>query len=252
MSTPAPFSPGKFVWFEHMSPDMGRAQAFYQALLGWTTQAVPMGQASYPMISNRGQGIGGYRQAGGSAPTHWLCFMSVADVDASFKAVQELGCRALQQPIDYGPGRFAAAADPTGAAFAMWKGTEGDPPDGATALGGWHWTELWATDEEKALAFYCGMFGYGADTMTLHDGSKYHLLTMAGAPRAGLMKAPQGSSTWLPYVSVDDCDEVFGKALSMGSRPMLQPTDMTQVGRFAIVRDPQGALLGLIKVAAPD
>jgi predicted enzyme related to lactoylglutathione lyase len=253
MSTAVTFSPGKFVWFEHMSSDMDKAQAFYQKLFGWSTQAVPMGSATYPMVQNGGQGIGGYRMAAGAAPTHWICFMSVADVDASFKAIEALGCRTLQSPIDYGPGRMAAVADPTGAPFAMWKGTEGDPADAPVPVGGWHWTELWTTDEQKALAFYRRVFGYSADTMTLPDGGKYHLLTIGGVPRAGLMQAPgRGShSMWLPYVSVEDCDATFQKALSLGSKQLLEPTDMPKVGRFAIATDPLGAPIGMIKVTAP-
>ena len=30
--------PGKFVWFEHHSPDPAKAQAFYGPLLGWKIQ----------------------------------------------------------------------------------------------------------------------------------------------------------------------------------------------------------------------
>jgi hypothetical protein len=247
------FTPGKFVWFEHMSPDIGEAQAFYQALFGWSTQAVPMGEASYPMIQNRGQGIGGYRKAAATAPTHWICFVSVPDVDASFDAIKAIGCRTMQSPADYGPGRIAAAADPTGAAFALWRGMDGDPPDGPAPVGSWHWTELWTTDEKKALDFYKGLFDYGVDTMTMPGGHTYNVLTMGGVPRAGVMKGagPDGRSTWVPYVSVSDCDATLAKALLLGATQLLAPTEVPQVGRFAVLSDPLGAPIGVIKVA-PD
>jgi len=50
MPTTTPYTHEKFVWFEHMSPDREKAQAFYQSLFGWSAQAVPMGDTPYPMI----------------------------------------------------------------------------------------------------------------------------------------------------------------------------------------------------------
>ena len=38
--------PGKFVWFEHVSKDAKKAQAFYGEVLGWQTRAFPMGPAA--------------------------------------------------------------------------------------------------------------------------------------------------------------------------------------------------------------
>lgn len=252
MASSTAYTYGKFVWFEHMSPDVEKAQAFYTALFGWQTNLVPMGDQSYPIVMNRGQGIGGYRKAAGAARTHWICFVSVPDVDATFDAIQATGNRTLQSPTEYGPGRMAAAADPTGASFAMWKGLEGDRPDAPTAVGDWHWAELWTTDTAKALAFYLSMLGYGVDTMSTPDGP-YHLLTHGGVPRAGVMQGAdaKGHSMWLPYVAVADCNATLEKAKSLGATVMLPPTEVPGVGRFCVVIDPFGAPIGFIKVAPP-
>jgi predicted enzyme related to lactoylglutathione lyase len=246
-STPT-FTFGKFVWYEHMSPDAERAQAFYNALFGWHTQPVPMGDAMYPMVKNGGNGIGGYRQAGPKAPTHWICFISVPDVDASFDAVKAQGLRTMQQPTDYGPGRIAAAQDPTGAAFAMWHGFEGDRADAPAGTGDWHWTELWTPDPSTALAFYEDLVDYGIDTMELPFGD-YHLLTIEGLPRAGVMKAapPHGQALWLPYVAVDDCDATLARAEQLGGKVFTPARDVYGVGRFAVLVDAVGAAIGVIK-----
>jgi predicted enzyme related to lactoylglutathione lyase len=50
-------------------------------------------------------------------PPHWAVYFSVADTDVSVARILELGGSVLMAPIDIEPGRFAAVADPTGAAF---------------------------------------------------------------------------------------------------------------------------------------
>ena len=42
--------PGKFVWFELVSKEPKKAQAFYRDVLGWKVQAFPMGDQTYEMI----------------------------------------------------------------------------------------------------------------------------------------------------------------------------------------------------------
>src|SRR5689334_6082273 len=121
--------PGKFVWFEHVSNDMSKARKFYDPLFDWHTESMPMGPVRYPMILNRGEGVGGYRSADVARP-YWLGYLSVDDVDAAHRDALAAGARSLEAPSDYGSiGRGAVIADRSGAVFALWKSAEGDRPD---------------------------------------------------------------------------------------------------------------------------
>lgn len=65
--------PGKFVWLEHHSADPAKAKSFYQDLLGWSVQSMPMGGDSpYDMIMNGSEAIGGLQKAQAGVPNHWI------------------------------------------------------------------------------------------------------------------------------------------------------------------------------------
>jgi predicted enzyme related to lactoylglutathione lyase len=53
---------------------------------------------------------------------------------------------------------------------------------------------------------------------------------------------------WLPYFMVEDCDATAGKAAATGGKAMVPPTDIPNVGRFAVLGDPQGAMFAIIKL----
>jgi predicted enzyme related to lactoylglutathione lyase len=240
---------GKFVWFEHVSNDVPRARAFYGELFNWTSEGIPMGEASYHMIQNGSDGIGGFRTAMPGVPNHWMSYLSVADVDATAAAATAAGAKVLMPPTDFGPvGRGATLADPTGAILSVWHGTEGDRADAEKIKpGDWYWNECMTTDADRALAFYEAVFGYGHNTMNMEMGP-YHVLTKDGLPRAGVMKCPDPNAPpgWLPYVSVADCDTSAARARSHGATIAVAPRDIPDVGRFAVIVDPVGAVLGII------
>jgi predicted enzyme related to lactoylglutathione lyase len=246
---------GKFVWFEHASADIPKARAFYEALLGWHTESMSIGDQRYSMILNGNEGIGGYGNAPVGVPARWMSYLSVPDVDAAHKVALAVGARSLTAPMDFGPvGRGAQLADPTGATFWLWKGADGDRPDKPAAVSGdWIWNELMTPDENKALAFYERVFGYTRDSMDMGGGHTYHLLKKNGVPRCGVMHAnePGAPPSWLPYVAVDDCDATAAKAESLGATVVQPPTDIPNVGRFSVLIDPQGAAIAVMKDAMP-
>ena len=182
-----------------------------------------------------------------------MSYLSVQDIDASYKAALAAGAKSVVAPMDYGPGRMATIADPTGGVFSLWRGAEGDPPDvETTPAGGWIWNELTTQDEKTALAFYEKVFAFDHDAMEMPEGT-YYVLKHGGKGRAGLWKAPDSSmpTLWLPYVCVDDADKKAELAKSLGANSVVPPADIPGVGRYAVFGDPQGAALAILK-PSPD
>ncbi len=245
------YLPGKFVWFEYVSNDVQKSRIFYDELFGWTSDAVPVGDQHYHMIKSGAEAIGGYRTAMPGVPSHWMSYLSVGDVDATVDSAQAAGAKVLMAPMDFGPvGRGATIADPAGAAFSVWKGAHGDRPDVEhVAPGDWYWNECWTRDEKSALAFYEKIFGYTHDAMDMGPQGTYYILKKDGVARCGLMRStvPSAAPGWLPYVSVADCDALAKRAGALHASAIVPPTDIPNVGRFAIFMDPLGAMLGVIR-----
>ena len=243
---------GKFVWFEHLSGDITRARKFYESLFGWHTESTPMGGAEpYPLIMNGNEGIGGLRNAPAGSPSLWMSYLSVPNVDSAHAAALAAGAKSLMPPTDFGPvGRGATLADPTGAVFSIWTGTQGDRADTSkTPVGDWHWNELMTRDENKALAFYERVFGYTHDRMDMGPQGTYYVLKQGDKMRGGLMRSPMSDTPplWMPYVAVADCDATAARVTALGAQLIVPPTDIPGVGRFAALIDPLGACIAFMK-----
>src|SRR2546423_6216919 len=126
------YLPGKFIWFEHASADIAKARAFYERLFDWHVEAMPMGGDTYHMLMNGADGIGGLAQAAPGAPSAWQSYISVTDVDTTYRAALAAGATSVLPPTDFPPvGRGATIADPTGATVSLWKSAQGDRADPA-------------------------------------------------------------------------------------------------------------------------
>jgi hypothetical protein len=65
----------------------------------------------------------------------------------------------------------------------------------------------------------------------------------------GMIQKPAGShgpSAWLPYISVESANESAAKITELGGKVWVQPTDIPNVGRFAVASDPQGAHFAIL------
>jgi uncharacterized protein len=114
------------------------------------------------------------------------------------------------------------------------------------------WYELMTPHPKAAEAFYRSAIGWGARDAGMPDMS-YTLLTAGPVPVAGLMETPQrildsgGSAFWTGYVYVDDVDATVAQAQKEGAAVHHAADDIPGAGRFAVIADPQGAVIALFK-----
>ncbi len=112
------------------------------------------------------------------------------------------------------------------------------------------WYELMTTDMAAARAFYAAVVGWDARDASTVDLT-YALFTSAHTAVGGLMDLPvearrKGATPrWMGYVAVDDVDASASQLKRLGGAIFVPPTD-TNIGRIAVVADPQAATLALV------
>jgi len=112
--------------------------------------------------------------------------------------------------------------------------------------GAFSWNELTTTDTGAALDFYTKLFGWKLEVKHM-ETMDYIIAKVGDEMVAGVMAAPPDAPVaWTSYVTVDDIDETARLAESLGGVICVPPTDIPRIGRFAIMRDPQGAIFAAI------
>lgn len=243
--------PGKFVWFELVSKDARKAQAFYHEVLGWKVEPFPMGDTTYDMISVGNTMLGGYaKPKDPRQPAHWISYVSVENVDATVKAAKANGGRVVEAPYDVPTvGRMARIADPQGAELCPYTSSTGNDPDGLPPVGGFFWNELHTTDPAKALEFYEKVLGFTHRAMDMGPSGTYHIISRGGVDRGGVTSFLQSGVPphWLPYVYVEDPDATLARAKRLDGKIHMGAEDIPGVGRFGVLQDVVGAVLAVMK-----
>ncbi|MEQ1568574.1 MAG: VOC family protein [Myxococcota bacterium] len=114
------------------------------------------------------------------------------------------------------------------------------------------WFELVTPDVEGGAAFWSEVGGLSRQGMDM-GGTEYVMLAR-GEPFAGVVtpQMPEVRPHWLSYWGVDDVDARAARVPAAGGTVVVPPTDIPNVGRFAIVADPQGAVFALFRGASDD
>ena len=119
------------------------------------------------------------------------------------------------------------------------------------------WCDLMTGDVDKARDFYTGVIGWDTEVMDVGKGP-YTVFKTGDRPVAGLMAKPPGGpaasapTAWTSYVTVDDVDACAARVAGAGGVVLAGPMDIPTVGRMAVIRDPTGGCIGIIKYAETD
>ena len=121
----------------------------------------------------------------------------------------------------------------------------------AEVLGRFVWHELLTTDTAAAAAFYPKVLPW----RTAPSSMPGYTIWMAGQTQiGGLMALPTEAGAtpphWLVYVGTPNVDATCSQAQGLGAHVVKPPADIPNVGRFAVLSDPQGATFAVFTPGA--
>jgi uncharacterized protein len=247
-------SHGRFLWYELITTDPKAAKAFYAEVVGWRLRdAAPAMAYSLFMVGE--QPVCGLTElpiearAAGIKP-HWIGYVGVDDVDAAAARITDLGGVVHVPPTDVlNISRFSVAADPQTAAFSLfkWQDPDHEPPPEPHTAGGVGWHELLAADCEKALAFYCELFGWQRAGTDVNPMGIYQVFSAGEQMIGGMFTKPATVPTpfWLFYFTTVDIDAAAQRVRACGGKILEGPVEFAGGMRVVRCLDPQGAMFAL-------
>ena len=123
--------------------------------------------------------------------------------------------------------------------------------------GSFIWYELLTSDVDAAKRFYDAVVGWNIESSSSFPNG-YRMIGRSDGKFAGgamaisdEMREHGARPVWLGYVGVDDVDGAVGNVEATGSKTTMPPFDIPNVGRVAMVSDPQGAPIYLMTPTPP-
>jgi uncharacterized protein len=112
--------------------------------------------------------------------------------------------------------------------------------------GTFSWTDLGTTDADGAKAFYTQLFGWEPEDVPVGGDETYTMLRLGGKTVAALYERDSiPHPAWASYVTVEDADAATARAKELGGTLMLEPFDVLDAGRMAVLQDPTGAVFAV-------
>jgi uncharacterized protein len=113
-----------------------------------------------------------------------------------------------------------------------------------TALGAFVWHDYNSSDPQKAQQFYTNLFGWQTEAFKPGE-MDYTMIVADGKQHGGFWPAAESGtpSHWLGHVLVNDVDATADRAKAAGGSLIFEPMDAPEGRRFAVIRDPEGAVV---------
>jgi hypothetical protein len=136
-----------------------------------------------------------------------------------------------------------------------------ESPTGERFPGKIIWRDLLTNDPAASQRFYGELFGWEfesvGDSYNLRNSSAYTLIRHNGKLIGGMvdtlaLNGRDDISQWVVLMAVEDLDARIATATANGGTIVAPSTDLQERGRLALVRDAEGALLGLLETRDGD
>src|SRR5262249_17908766 len=118
------------------------------------------------------------------------------------------------------------------------------------APGTFCWPELATNDAALAKKFYGALFGWDFEDNDMGEGGTYTMIQHKGSTVGALYgQKPDDQKRmpphWNAYVSVESADQAASKAKQLGGALLMEPFDVMDAGRMAVIQDPTGAIFSI-------
>lgn len=249
---------GMVSWIDLSTSDAGAAKAFYSSLFGWDFEDIRDGEGEliYRMARIGGHSVTGMGEQDPATreqgiPPAWSTYINHHDVDLVAQKATLAGGTVVVPPMDVlETGRMAIVMDPGGAVFGVWQPASHIGAELVNIPNTLVWNELQTRALDAARDFYHEVFGWEYDTGA--DG--YVSCKVDGRAQAGMVAIEDAwgevPANWSVYFLVEDLAAATAKAEALGGSILMPPTSAGDVGAFAVVADPQGAVFSLIEYNA--
>jgi hypothetical protein len=113
------------------------------------------------------------------------------------------------------------------------------------------WVDLTVPDAGRVRDFYVSVVGWKSGEVDMGGFSDFTMSPPGAEPVAGVCHARGVNADlpaqWLVYVTVADLDASLERCRRLGGAVLAGPRGMGSFGRFALIRDPAGAVAALVE-----
>jgi uncharacterized protein len=246
---------GRPLWYELMTTDMKAAEAFYNAVIGWTSAPFESSPQPYTVFNRTGgTPVAGVmtRREGVTAPPFWAMYVGVPKLENAAARIKQLGGSECSPVIEVPTvGRMQMMKDPQGAAFYIYQPAPDEQrPEGPAELGEASWHELMTTDSPAAMAFYSEVFGWQpSEALDMGPLGKYQMFNRPHGMIGGMMNRPPEMAdvppNWQIYFRVPDITAAIERIRANGGQILNGPMEVPGGDWVVNAMDPQGSAFSL-------
>jgi predicted enzyme related to lactoylglutathione lyase len=109
------------------------------------------------------------------------------------------------------------------------------------------WSDMGTKDIDAMVSFYTSVFGWKAENVMPPEASvDYFMMRQNGKDVTAIGWKNDPSPQMLgPYIAVTDADATAARARELGANVIVEPFDIDDSGRMAVLQDPTGAVISL-------
>jgi len=248
-----------FSWVDLATINAEEAKKFYKAVFNWDFVDEPYGDGMfYTMCMINNKPVAAIfdmpiEQKNMGLPPYWMPYITIENADDTAGKIISSEGTILAQPMEvYDNGRMAVAQDNSGAVFAIWQPKGSIGASYKNIPGSMAWVELGVFDLDKPKKFYSDVFGWTEKTENM-GGNDYTTFFFDNGPMdmaAGMYLMSEEMKDipphWLTYFMVSKTADTLELVRSNRGEVLMGPLFIEGIGNFAVIRDPQGGVFGII------